>query len=111
MRFAEDCLIGCAHEADARRVMEVLPKRVSRFSLTIHPEQTALMAFKRPPSRDQAGGGTGTFDLLGFTHSWGKTRQGDWVIKRKTIGKRLRRFMQERWTWCGEHRHDPLKEQ
>jgi RNA-directed DNA polymerase len=110
-RFADDFIIGCTLEADARRVMAVLPKRFARFRLTIHPEKTVLIAFKRPPSRDPSAGGTGTFDFLGFTHYWGKTRQGYWVIKRKTIGKRLRRFMKESWTWCREHRHDPLQEQ
>ena len=110
-RFADDFIIGCALEADARRVREVLPKRFARFRLTMHPEKTVLIAFKRPPSRDPSAGGTGTFDFLGFTHSWGKTRQGYWAIKRKTIGKRLRRFMKESWTWCREHRHAPLHEQ
>ncbi len=110
-RFADDFIIGCALEADARRVREVLPKRFARFRLTMHPEKTVLIAFKRPPSRDQSAGGTGTFDFLGFTHYWAKARQGYWVIKRKTIGKRLRRFMKESWTWCREHRHAPLHEQ
>jgi len=110
-RFADDFIIGCECEADARRIMEVLPKRFTRFRLTIHPEKTALIAFKRPPSRNQSAGGTGTFDFLGFTHYWGKTRQGYWVIKRKTVGKRLRRFMKESWTWCRENRHAPLQEQ
>src|SRR4029450_13380831 len=110
-RFAEDLIIGCPWEADARRVMAVLPKRFARFRLTIHPENTVLIAFKRPPSRAPSAGGTGTFAFLGFTHSWGKTRQGYWVIKRKTIGTRLRRFMKESWTWCRAHRHEPLQEQ
>jgi RNA-directed DNA polymerase len=110
-RFADDFLIGCAYEADARRIMDVLPKRFTRFRLTIHPEKTALIAFKRPPSRDQSARGTGTFDFLGFTHYWGKTRQGYWVIKRKTIGKRLRRFMKATLAWCRERRHEPLHEQ
>jgi RNA-directed DNA polymerase len=70
-----------------------------------------LTAFKRPPSRSQSAGGTGTFDFLGFTHYWAKTRRGYWVIKRKTIGKRLRRFMKGIWTWCRENRHAPLQEQ
>ena len=106
-RFADDCIIGCACEADARRILDVLPKRFTRFRRTMHPEKTVLMAFKRPPSRNQSVGGTGTCDFLGCTHSWGKTRQGYWVIKRKTVGKRLRRFMQESWTWCRENRHAP----
>jgi hypothetical protein len=110
-RFADDCIIGCEREADARRSMDVLPKRFTRFRLTIHPEKTALIAFKRPPSRDKSAGGTGTFDFLGFTHYWGKTRQGYWVIKRKTIGKRLRRFMKASWAWCRDNRHAPLHEQ
>jgi hypothetical protein len=110
-RFADDFIIGCEYEADARRIMDVLPKRFTRFRLTIHPEKTALIAFQRPPSRDQSAGGAGTFAFLGFTHYWGKTRQGYWVIKRKTVGKRLRRFMKAVWTWCRDNRHEPLHEQ
>jgi RNA-directed DNA polymerase len=110
-RVADDFIIGCECEADARRIMDVLPKRFTRFRLTMHPEKTALIAFKRPPSRHQSAGGTGTVAFLGFTHYWGKTRQGYWVIKRKTVGKRRRRFMQESGTWCRENRHAPLPEQ
>ena len=109
-RFAEDVLIGCACEAAARRMRAVLPKRFTRFRLTMHPEKTALMACKRPPSRHPSAGGTGTCAWLGLTHSWGKTRQGYGVIKRKTVGKRLRRCRKERWTWCRENRHAPLQE-
>jgi RNA-directed DNA polymerase len=110
-RFADDCIIGCELEADARRVMAVLPKRFARFRLTMHPDKTALMAFKRPPSREPSARGTGSFDCLGFTHYWAKTRRGYWVIKRKTVGKRLRRFMRAIWTWCRDNRHAPLQEQ
>jgi RNA-directed DNA polymerase len=110
-RFADDFIIGCEWEADARRVMAVLPKRFNRFSLTIHPEKTALIAFKRPPSREASAGGAGSFDFLGFTHYWAKTRRGYWVLKRKTVGKRRRRFMQAIWAWCRDNRHAPLQEQ
>jgi RNA-directed DNA polymerase len=67
-RFADDCIIGCALEADARRVMAVLPKWFARFRLTMHPEKTALIAFQRPPSREPSARGTRSFDFLGLTH-------------------------------------------
>jgi len=110
-RFADDFIIGCELEADACRVMAVLPKRFNRFSLTIHPEKTAWIAFKRPPSREASAGRPGSFDFLGFTHYWAKTRRGYWVLKRKTVGKRLRRVMQAIWAWCRDNRHAPLQEQ
>lgn len=111
IRFADDFVVGFELEEDAHRVMEVLPKRFGRFSLTIHPEKTVLLESKKPSSRDHSAKGKGTFDFLGFTHYWAKTRRGYWVIKRKTVGKRLRRFMKGIWVWCREYRHDPLTEQ
>jgi RNA-directed DNA polymerase len=61
IRFAADFIIGCARAANARRIMAGLPKRLARFRRTIHPEKTALIACKMPPSRHQSAGGTGTF--------------------------------------------------
>ena len=48
IRFADDCVIGCEVEADARKIMAVLPKRFARYGVTIHPTKTALMAFRKP---------------------------------------------------------------
>jgi group II intron reverse transcriptase/maturase len=110
IRFADDFVIGCEWEEDARRILEVLAKRFARFGLTIHPQKTALVMFKRPPSNEPKSG-NGTFDFLGFTHFWAKSRRGNWVIKRKTATKRLRRAMKSLWQWCRHHRHLPLKEQ
>jgi RNA-directed DNA polymerase len=82
-RCADDCIIGFEVEADAQRVMDVLPKRFHRFGLSIPPEKTVVLAFKKPPRRDPLARGTGTFDFLGFTHYWAKTRRGYWVIKQR----------------------------
>ena len=112
IRFSDDFIIGCELEEDAKRIMEVLPKRFNRFGLMIHPEKTVLVRFKRPARNEKTKkGGSGTFDFLGFTHYWARTLRGYWVIKRKTIGKRLRRFMKAMWQWCRKNRHEPLKEQ
>lgn len=111
IRFADDFIIGCELEEDALRVMNVIPKRFSRFSLTIHPEKTVLVRFKKPSKVVNKDNENCTFDFLGFTHYWAKTQRGFWVIKRKTIGKRLRRFMKSIWQWCKDKRHEPLHEQ
>ena len=78
--------------------------------LALHTEKTAVIDFRKPPSKVK-GKGIGTFDFLGFTHYWGKSRRGNWVIKRKTIRKRLRRAIKSLWQWCKQNRHLPVKEQ
>jgi group II intron reverse transcriptase/maturase len=111
LRFADDFVIGCELESDARRIMEVLPQRFSRYGLTIHPEKTKLVKFGKPPKKEQTGPKKETFDFLGFTHYWAKSRRGYWVIKRKTARKRQRRSIKALWQWCKENRHLPLDEQ
>jgi len=75
-RVADDFIIGCELEADARRVMAVFPKRFHRFKLTIHPEKTALIAFKKPPRRVHSARGHGErrlswlYPLLGQDTPW-----------------------------------------
>lgn len=106
--------MGFTHEADARRVMDVLPKRFGKYGLTIHPDKTRLIPFRRPPhrsrSRDDAAQ-PGTFDLLGFTHDWARSRQGNWVVKRKTASSRFTRAARKITEWCKTHRHLPLAAQ
>jgi RNA-directed DNA polymerase len=112
LRFADDFVIVCELERDARRVLEVLPKRLSKYGLTLHPEKTRLIAFKRPPSLyENWDGGCGTFEFLGFTHHWTRSRRGKWVIKRRTAGKALSRTMKAFNAWCRNHRHLPVVEQ
>jgi len=112
VRFADDALLAFEREEDARRVLDVLPKRFARFGLTLHPEKTRLVDF-RSPSRQ---GGTGSqrersFDLLGFTHHWGRSRKGRWVVQRKTAKARLSRAVRQIGHWCRRNRHLPVAEQ
>lgn len=112
VRYADDFVIGCSREEDARRLMDVLPKRFGKYGLELHPEKTRLVRFV-PPRKWQAKNANDpeTFDLLGFTHYWAPSRRGIWVIKRKTAKGRLRRAIRAMWTWCKIHRHLPVKEQ
>ncbi|WP_395857393.1 group II intron reverse transcriptase/maturase [Cystobacter fuscus] len=70
VRYADDFVICFEREADARRVMEVLPKRMERYGLTLHPEKTRLLEFRPPRPEDRGHGGPESFDLLGFRHYW-----------------------------------------
>jgi group II intron reverse transcriptase/maturase len=111
IRFADDFIIGCQLEADARRTLELLKERFEEFELSLHPEKTKLIPFGKPGQSVKVDRRNGTFDFLGFTFHWAKARAGFWVIKKKTVGKRLRRFTKGIWEWCKSNRHEPLKEQ
>jgi group II intron reverse transcriptase/maturase len=116
IRYADDFVMGFSHEEDARKVMDVLPKRFEKYGLTLHSEKTRLVPFERPTDRPQRKGTqkrtpAGTFDLLGFTHYWGRSRKGHWVVKRKTSKSRFSRRLQELAQWLREERHRPIADQ
>lgn len=111
VRYADDFVIAFENEDDARRVAEVLPKRFERFGLTLHPDKTRVLPFGRPPSDQTEGKGPATFDLLGFTHYWRRSRSGRWVPGLKTRTARLRRAITAVADYCRRHRHKPVKEQ
>ena len=114
VRYADDAVLLFANEEDARRVLAVLPKRLGKYGLMLHPTKTRLTPFRRPDRRPPSGGdpaGPGTFDLLGFTHFWSKSRQGKWIVKRQTARDRFGRALSRVAEWCRGHRHDAVREQ
>ena len=115
IRYADDVAIVCALEHDAHRVMNVIPKRLARFGLTTHPDKTKLVDFRRPPRRPGCkqpdDRHPGTFDLLGFTHFWGRSRKGNWVVQRKTAKQRFSRAVKRIAAWCRANRHRKVAEQ
>ena len=110
IRYADDFILGFESHEDALNVMEVLPERFKKFGLELHPEKTRMIPFGRP-AKDHTGKGLTTFDFLGFTFYWGRSMRGNWVIKKKTMGKRLRRSLSRFWDWCKENRHLYVAEQ
>lgn len=111
IRYADDFVICFEREDDARRVMKVIGARFGRFGLTLHPEKTRLIAFTRPPRGRQGGKGPGTFDFLGFTAFWRRSRKGNWAPGFKTRKASLSRFLANLADWCRRHRHLPVKQQ
>jgi len=114
IRYADDFVMVFSVEKDAKRVMEALPKRFGRYGLRLHPDKTRMIPFNQPPqsgNNDQPPPGGETFDFLGFTHYWGKSRNGSWAVKRKTAQKRFSRALKAIKEWCRTNRHLSLVEQ
>jgi RNA-directed DNA polymerase len=113
IRYADDAVLAFSSEHDARLVMNVLPKRFGKYGLTLHPDKTRLVPFRKPssPSGGKRSDRPGTFDLLGFTHYWGRSYRGFTVLKRQTARSRLRRALKQMALWCQAHRHLPVIEQ
>ena len=111
VRYADDFVFVFAREEDAKRVLDVLPKRFGQYGLSLHPEKTRLVAFHRPDRDDGDDDGPGTFDLLGFTHHWGLSRKGKWVVMKRTAKDRFSRTLRRIADWCRKHRHDDVEAQ
>jgi RNA-directed DNA polymerase len=97
VRYADDFVMGFQYESDARRMLTELKERLAKFRLALHEDKTRLIEFGRLPSlrrakRDERR--CTTFAFLGFVHYCSWTRDGRFVVKRKTQGKRMARKLQ-----------------
>lgn len=111
IRFADDFVVGFERQDDAVRVLDVLHKRMAKFGLTLHPDKTRLTPFARPRSGQNGGSGPETFNFLGFTMYWCRTRRGGWRLGMKTRKARIQRALVALGEWCRRHRHLSLKDQ
>jgi RNA-directed DNA polymerase len=111
VRYADDLVFGFERRDDAERVMEVLGKRLARYGLRLAADKTRLLDFRRPPDGQQSGKGTSTFDFLGFTHYWRRSRKGAWYQAWKTRKKSQSKAITALQTWCKGNRHLSIPEQ
>jgi group II intron reverse transcriptase/maturase len=112
IRFADDAVLVFSEKQDALRVLEVLPKRFGKYGLTVHPEKTRIVRFERPKGpKSKDNQRPETYNFLGFTHYWGLSRKGSWIVKRKTEKSRFGRSLRAVSVWCKYHRHDAVREQ
>lgn len=103
IRFADDAVLLMRNGTDAGRVMEVLPKRFSRYGLRLHPDKTCVTKFN--PIHG------GRIDFLGFSHYWKKSRRGRFSLQRKTMKSRFARGLKAINQWCRVNRHESLAAQ
>lgn len=107
VRYADDFVIVFEHEQDAHRVHTALGERLARFGLRLHPEKTRLIDFRKPRRKPPHE----SFDFLGFTHFWKKSRKGNWVVGQKTAHRRFSRALHSLSQWMRAHRHEPIRVQ
>jgi len=111
VRYADDYVLGFERQDDAQRVMAVLGSRLARFGLQLQTEKTRLICFQRPSRTQSKDKGPGTFDFLGFTWYWQRSRKGPWVPRCKTRTPRLQRAMRRVSAWCRDHRRQSIPAQ
>ena len=108
IRFADDFVVVCEKREDAEALLAQVAERFQSYGLAIHPEKTRIVDFRHPWESDQK---PQSFDFLGFTHYWEKTRRGGCAVGRKTKGKKYHAALGRVWDWCKENRHLPVEQQ
>src|SRR5208337_4629781 len=114
VRYADDIVVGFEHEADAHRFLDAMRMRLEEFALSLQPEKTRLIEFGRHAADRRAQRGLGkpeTFNFLGFTVICGKSRRGDFQLKRKTRRDRMRAKLLEVKEQLRRRMHRPIPEQ
>ena len=109
VRFADDFVMAFEDARSGRRMLDVLGKRLGRYGLTLHETKTRYVDFR--PKRPRAHDPDTTFDFLGFTHVWGRSRRGRTVVRQITAKGRFTRALRAVHEWCKANRHRPLDEQ
>ena len=114
VRYCDDFVLLFVFEDDASRVLEVLKRRLGKYELQLHPDKTRIVDFRIPrpwPPTNVTGGLPTSFNFLGLTHVWSRSRGGKSVIRQYTAKDRLARSIKALNQWCRRMRHWPLPDQ
>ena len=109
VRYADDFLALFSDQRSCERFLAVLPKRLDRYGLRLHPAKTRVVDFRRITRTGHHP--SATFDFLGFTHVWGRSRRGYLVVRQVTAKDRFARAVNHVFQWCKANRHQPLPDQ
>jgi len=109
VRYADDNVWAFQYERDAKRFMELLKERLSKFGLEIAEDKTKMLEFGRYAEQERAKCGLGrpeTFNFLGFTFCCGKAKFSDkFCLKLRTDRKRIPEKLRKLKMWLMDNRH------
>ncbi len=111
VRYADDSVFGFQIREEADRFLQDLGERLKKFGLELHPEKTRRIEFGRFAEQNRKRRGEGkpeTFDFLGLTHMSGKSQKGHFIVRRKTIRKRLRAKLLQIKEQLWKRMHNPI---
>ncbi len=113
VRYADDILMGFETYNDVEKLLDALPKRLDLFDLKLNKEKTRIIKFRKPDNQNRPDrpNRPGTFNFLGFTFYWGRTRKGGWTIKPKTEKRKFSYGLKKISKWCKKNRHLKIKMQ
>src|SRR5207237_875308 len=109
-----DVVAGFEYEDDACRFLDAVRTRFDVFQLSLHPDKTRLIEFGRYAAVNRKSRGLGkpeTFTFLGFTFISGKSRQGKFLIHRKSRRDRLQAKLTEIKEALRGRMHEPVRQQ
>src|ERR1700733_3236928 len=113
VRYADDIVVGFQHESDAQRFWDAMHDRLREFSLSLHPDKTRLIEFGRFAAQNCKKRGLAkpeTFTFLGFVLICDKSRRGDFRVRRKSRGGRMRAKLREIEEALRRRWHRPIPE-
>ena len=114
VRYCDDFVIGFQDHADGQRMLSDLRERLGELKLELHPDKTRLIEFGKWPSTLRRARGQrrcATFNFLGFTHYCARSRNGYFVLGRKTDRTRMVRKLKELRIKARRGMHSPVVEQ
>jgi RNA-directed DNA polymerase len=106
-RYADDAVVHCRSEAQARMVLAAIAERFDRVGLALHPDKTRIVYCK--DSNRRGNYVSERFSFLGFTFSprLAKNKDGIWFVSflpaasgdaLKAIRQQIRRWRLHRWS-------------
>jgi group II intron reverse transcriptase/maturase len=96
VRYADDTVFCFRDPQAAESFLQSLKQRLKENHLALNEDKTRIVAFQRKNDL--------TFDFLGFTLYWGKTREGSKLLKTKTSATKLRHAILEFKLWIKQNR-------
>ncbi|HEY6291802.1 MAG TPA: reverse transcriptase domain-containing protein [Terriglobia bacterium] len=111
VRYCDDFVMGFQYEDDARRMLVDLKERLAKFKLALQEKKTRLIEFGKLVSelrRKRGARRCETFNFLGFTHYCARSRDGRFVVKRRTDHQRLTRKLKELRIEARRRMHTPI---